>query len=408
MQESLVSNVDAGPRDHGDDEFHLVDHLVTLAQYKKWLIGLPLLFGALGLTLALVMAPKFSSTAVVMPPKQQQSGVAAMLGQLGGLAGAAGGLGGMKNGNELYVGMLSSRTVADQLITRFKLKERYHRQTMDDARKALDRVTEIAVGKKDGLIVISVTDKDPEFAATLANGYTEELMKLTQTLAITEAQQRRAFFEKQLLETKDQLANAEVGLRETQERTGMLMPDTQVGAIITTAAQLKGAIAAKEVQLSAMRTFATGRNPDLLLLQQEIQGMKVQLSKLERNQGGKSGDFMVATDKIPQVGVEYVRSLRNVKYYEAMFEMLAKQFELAKIDEAKDVSSIQVLDKAVPAEREANPRLLKLPAAGLFGGLILAVLIAFAHTNYRRLRTDPGNTVRLQHLALTWKRGRQA
>jgi tyrosine-protein kinase Etk/Wzc len=310
----------------------------------------------------------------------------------------------MKNPNDLYVGMLGSRTVADRLIERFKLKDRYKRSTMDDTRLALDSVTAIASGKKDGLINVSVTDKEAEFAARLANAYTEELIALTQGLAMTEAQQRRAFYEKQLLSAKDQLAEAEVGLRKTQERTGMILPETQVGAIITTAAQLKGAIAAKEVQLEAMRTFATGRNPDLLLLQQELQGMRNQVAKMEKTQSGQAGDFMVATDKIPAVGVDYVRALRNLKYYETMFEMLAKQFELAKIDEAKEASTIQVLDKAVAAEREANPMRAKLFIVAVFGSFLMALVFAFLHAAVRSARADGANQQRLAQLAQSWKR----
>jgi tyrosine-protein kinase Etk/Wzc len=402
MQEPLIAPAPAAAGQ--DEEIRLFDQLIVLARYKKLLIGLPLTLGALGLLLAVLLPAQYASTARLMPPQQQQSGVAAMLGQLGGLAGATGALPGMKNPNDLYVGMLGSRTVADRLIERFKLKDRYQRSTMDDTRLALDSVTEIASGKKDGLINVSVTDKEAEFAARLANAYTEELIALTQGLAMTEAQQRRAFYEKQLLSAKDQLAEAEVGLRKTQERTGMILPETQVGAIITTAAQLKGAIAAKEVQLEAMRTFATGRNPDLLLLQQELQGMRNQVAKMEKTQSGQAGDFMVATDKIPAVGVDYVRALRNLKYYETMFEMLAKQFELAKIDEAKDASSIQVLDKAVPAEKEAKPRRFKFLVGGVFGGFLLAVVLAFLHAAYRSARQAPENQARLQLLAQTWKR----
>lgn len=404
MSEQPGSNTQPNDDANADDEIHLLDLLIVLARYKKLVIGMPIVTGILAMLVSLQMTPIFTSTAKIMPPQQQQSsGVAAMLGQLGGLAGAAGGMAGLKTPNDLYVGLLESRTVADNLIKRFKLKERYEKTTMDDTRNALSAISEFSNGKKDGLISISTNDKDPQFAADLANAYVDELAKLTQTTALTEASQRRLFFEKQLKNARDQLANAEVALRNTQEKTGMIQPDGQVQAIITNVAQLKGTIAAKEVQLNAMRTFAASQNPDLLRTQEELRGLQAQLAKLEKNQPSKAGDFMVPTGKIPEVGIEYVRSLRNVKYYETIFELLAKQFELAKIDEAKDSTLIQLLDKAVPAERKSKPRRGLITQAGLFGGLMLGIILAFMHAAYSGTRQTPESSKRWQQLSIAWK-----
>lgn len=389
-----------------ENEIHLLDLLIVLGRHKKLVLGLPALGGALALTISLLMTPMFTSTAKVMPPQQPSSGMTAMLGQLGGLAGAASGLAGIKSPNDLYVGILESRTVADSLIKKFKLQERYESETMDDTRSALARVSGIASGKKDGLISISVTDKDPNFAAEMANAYVDELTKLTQTMALSEASQRRLFFERQLKDAKDQLANAEVAMRTTQEKTGMIQPDGQVQAIISTIAQLKGTIAAKEVQLNAMRTFATGQNPDLLRAQEELRGLQAQLGRLEKSRPSKDGDFMVPTGNIPEAGIEYVRSLRNVKYYETMFEMLAKQYELARIDEAKDSSIIQVLDKAVPAERKSKPKRALITLVGLLGGGAIGVLLAFACEAYRRSRQNPDSSGRWRELSAAWGRVR--
>ena len=303
--------------------------------------------------------------------------------------------------------MLESRTVADNLITRLKLKERYEKETMDDTRKELAANRVIAAGKKDGFITIAANDKDAQFAADLANAYVDELAKLTQSMALTESSQRRLFFEKQLQESRDQLANAEIALRKTQERTGLIQPEAQVQAIINNAAQVKGAIAAKEVELNAMRTFAAGRNPDLLRTQEELRGLQQQLAKLEKNQPSKNGDFMVPTGKIPEVGVEYVRSMRNVKYYETIFELLAKQFELAKIDEAKESSLIQLLDKALPAERKSKPNRVFITLAGAFVGGILGVLFAFMRAAYSASRRNPESSTRWKQVSMAWNRPRR-
>jgi tyrosine-protein kinase Etk/Wzc len=390
-------------KDEEQDEIHLLDLLIVLARHKKLVIGMPFVIGTLALIASLQMTPIFTSTAKIMPPQQQSSGMAAMLGQLGGLAGAAGGIAGIKNPNDLYVGILESRTVADNLISRFKLQERYESKTMDGARAALAGASQIANGKKDGLISISVSDADPKFAADLANAFVNELTKLTQTMAISEASQRRLFFEQQLKETKDQLANAEIALRTTQERTGMIQPEGQVQSIIASVAQLKGTIAAKEVQLNAMRTFATTQNPELLRTQEELRGLQAQLLKLEKNRPSKDGDSTLSTGRIPEAGIEYVRSLRNVKYYETIFELLAKQYELAKIDEAKDSSMIQLLDKAVPAERKSKPKRAVITLVGLLSGGMLGVLLAFVFELYRRSRQNTESSSRWQELSAAWR-----
>lgn len=399
MSDQAVSNMHPNTCASADDAIHPLDILFILAQRKKLVLGLPLVCGALALGISMIMTPLFTSTAKIMPPQQQQSSsVAAMLGQFGGLAGGAGGIANIKTPNDLYVGLLESRTVADNLIARFKLKERYESKTMDGARRALSGVSEISSGKKDGLLSISTTDRDPQFAADLANAYVEELAKLTQVMALSEASQRRRFFEAQLKDARDQLANAEVALRTTQEKTGMIQPDAQVQAIIGNAAQLKGTIAAKEVQLNAMRTFAARQNPELLRTQEELRGLTAQLAKLESKQQGSDGDFMVPTRTIPAVGVQYVRSIRNVKYYETVFELLAKQFELAKIDEAKESSLIQVLDKAVAAEHKSKPRRLLFALSGLIVGGLLGLVLAVGEAIYKAVRSNPLNRLRWARL----------
>jgi uncharacterized protein involved in exopolysaccharide biosynthesis len=403
MPEQLVSDIQPTADRNTEDEIHLLDLLVILAQHKMLVIGVPIATGTMALIASLLMTPIFSSTVKVMPPQQQTSGVSAMLGQLGGLAGAAGGLAGIKSPNDLYVGLLESRNIADKLITRFKLQERYG-GTMDAARGFLKNSSEISTGKKDGMISITVNEKDPQFAADVANAYVDELIKLTQTMALTEASQRRLFFEKQLMAAKDQLAIAEVALRTTQEKTGLIQPEAQVHAIIANAAQLKGTIAAKEVQLNAMRTFATGQNPELLRTQEELRGLQAQLIKLERSQPSKDEGFMVSTGKLPEVGVEYVRNMRSVKYYETVFELLAKQFELAKIDEAKDASLIQVLDKAIPAEHKVRPKRALITLAGLVFGSVLGILLAFFHSAYTGSRQNPEGRKRWQRLSIALKR----
>ena len=385
-----------------EEGIHLLDVCAALVRQRKIIIILPLVVGALAFTASMLMKPKYVSTAVIMPPQQQSSSVSAMLGQLGGLAGAAGSIAGLKNPNDLYVGMLQSRTIADNLIEKFKLKERFDKDTLDETREKLDKVRALSNGK-DGLIGISVEDKDPKFAADLANAYVTELAALTKGLAITEAARRRVFFEKQLKGAKDELANAEVAMRTMQETTGMLQLEGQVKGIIANEAQLQGTIAAKNVQLQAMRSFATANNPDYMRLQEELRGLQGQLDKLQKGQG-RAGDVMIPSGKIPEVGVEYVRTLRDVKYYETIFELLAKQYELAKIDEAKDSSMIQQLDIAVPAQEKSKPKPIPMTVAGFLGGAVLAILFAILRDGYLSSRRNEKSNGRWLNLQDAWNK----
>ncbi|MBX9266358.1 GumC family protein [Chromobacterium violaceum] len=362
-----------------DDAIDLLAMLSTLARYKHWIMGSTALFALAALAYCLMTKPVFTASGSIMPPQQQNSGVNGLLGQLGGLAGAAGGISGLKNPNDLYIGMLQSRTVANRLITRFQLKERYGQNTLDGTRKTLQSRTAISNGK-DGLISISVDDYDPVFAAQLANGYVDELKRLNQTLAVTDAAKRRLFFEQQLKQTKEQLTNAETALRQTQERTGLVQPEGQLPAIVNSVTQLRANIAAKEVQLEAMRSYATPQNPLYIRTEQELGGLREQLAKLEIGKEN-GGDLMVPTGKVAQSGLEYLRRLREVKYQETIFELLAKQYELAKIDESKDSSLIQVLDTASPPELKSKPQRSMIMLSGLIAGFILGTLGALLHAN---------------------------
>jgi tyrosine-protein kinase Etk/Wzc len=379
---------------HGDDaeSLNLIDVLAIFARQRKVIVAVFTLTMIVAVAAAFLMKPFFVSTAVILPPQQASSAASMMLSQLGGLS-AAGGLAGLKNPNEIYIGMLQSRSIGDRLITEFKLQERYDETTMDETRKEFLKKTTFASGK-DGMIRISVEDNDPRFAAQLANAYVEQLIRLTRTLAVTEAARRRLYFEGQLKTVKNQLADAEVAMRKMQETTGMLQLDAQVKSLIANEAQLQGMIAAKEVQLGAMRSFATVNNPAYVRLQEEVNGLNAQLGKLKKGQESSQGDAMMATRKIPEVGVEYIRSLREVKYFETMFEMMAKQYELAKIDESKDSSVIQLLDSAVAPEKKSGPNRGRLLLGGLFGGLVLAAIIALLRDSYLRMRNDVANEVR--------------
>jgi tyrosine-protein kinase Etk/Wzc len=391
------------PGEDSKDEPSFLELLIVLAKHKVLIAKVTLSVAIASVVISLLLPNIYTGKARVLPPQQAQSTANLLLGQLGGLANIAGNSLGIKNPSDLYVGMLKSRTVGDGIINRFDLKTIYDRATMVEVRIALENKTTISAGR-DGLITIEFDDKDPQRAAAVANAYVEELQKLTQSLAVTEAGQRRLFFEQQLKQAKTDLSNAEVAFKTSQERTGVIKLDDQGRAIIEAVAALRAQVAMKEVELRTVRSFATEQNPDVVRSQQQLAGLRAQLNKLERAQVGGDGDLFVPTGKVPEVGLEYLRGFRDVKYYEAMFELLAKQFELAKIDEARETGVIQVVDQAIPPDRKSKPkRALIVIAATVLAGFI-AVAWAFLREMKERAKHDPLLARRLatlrQHSAL--------
>lgn len=374
MSEQL--EVKAGQAEHDDEGIDILELLIVLAKHKKAIVGTTLVCAALAASISMALPNIYTASTKVLPPQQSQSSATAILGQLGALGGLAGNSLGIKNPSDVYVGMLSSRTIGDRLIKRFELDKVYETRLHSDTLKVLAGVSTFAAGKE-GLINIEVDDKDPKRAAAIANAYVDELRKLMSTLAVTDAAQRRAFFERQLLDAKRKLADSEVELKKTQEKTGLIRPEGQSEVLIAAAANLRAEIAGKEVQLGAMRTFATVNNPEYVRLQQEISGLRAQLNKSETGMNLGRGDISVSTSRMPEVGLEYVRKLRDVKYNEAIFEVMSKQFEIAKLDEAKDSGTLQVLDDAVEPDRKSKPKRTLMVLMGAVLGGFLALCRAF-------------------------------
>jgi uncharacterized protein involved in exopolysaccharide biosynthesis len=369
----------------GEEEFSFLDILIVLAKHKKLVAGLPVVAAVLALGYSLLLPNIYTGTTTILPPQQNQSAAAAMLAQLGALGAVAG----AKNPNDLYVGMLKSRTIADNLSQRFELQRVYKTRMAQDTRNELAGRTNISSNIKDGIITIQVDDTDPKRAAAIANAYVEELHRLTQTLAVTEASQRRLFFEKQLKLAKDGLGDAEVALKQTQETTGLIKLDDQAKVIIEAVARLRAEIAAREVQLFAMRSFVTPRNPNYVQLSEELVGLRAQLVKLEKVTPGVREGISISSGKMPESGLEYIRKLRDVKYYETIFDLLAKQYEIARIDEARDQALIQVLDRAVEPERKSKPKRSVIIVLTTLAAGFAAMLLAVVREALDRARQDP-------------------
>lgn len=389
----------------GGAEKHFLDPLVTLARHRALLLALPLAVGVITAIISLLLPPKYTANVKVMPPQQNQSIAAGLLGQLGPLASAA------ANGkdlslhgpSDLYVVMLHSRTIADALIQRFSLMDFYKAKRHLEARERLDADTQIIISKE-GVISISVTDGDAKRAADMANAYVEELLKLTRTLAVTEAGQRRLFFEHEVQSAGDELSKAEQALKKTQETTGIIQLDNQAKAMIESLSSLRAQIVAKEAQLQAMRSYATAENPELVRLQQELAALRAEMSRMEAGPGGSSVSD-ISVQKVPEAGLEYVRRLREVKYRETLLDLLTRQYEVARIDEAKDAAIVQVLDKAEPPEMRSWPHRTAMVLTAVFLAFLLALVFAFLSESLLRVKTDPQFTMRVQLIKFIVKGG---
>src|ERR1700674_747938 len=390
------------------EAIHFPEPLIVLAKRKAFILKFVVVAAVLSSVAALLLPNIYTGNAKILPPQQNQSMgamAAAALSQLGPLAALAGQGLGVRNPNDVYVGMLQSDTVANALIDRYSLMSVYGKKLRVEARRQLADRSEISAAKN-GVITITVDDRNPQRAADLANGYVEELEKLTKTLNITEAGKRRLFFEREVKMANDSLAGAEVALKQTQEKTGLILLDSQSKAMIESVTSLRAGIAAQEVKVQAMRSFATTENPDLVLAEQELATMRTQLDRLERGRGKRSiAD--VPIENVPTAGLEYVRKLRDVKYHEALFALLAKQYEAAKIDEARDSLIVQQMDKAAPPEKKSGPYRLIIVFTITLLALMVAIVTAFSMESLERAKEDPQFAARLQLFRFYLSRSRK-
>jgi tyrosine-protein kinase Etk/Wzc len=375
-----------------DDEISLFDLLQTVMDNLRLLVLGPLAVGFTALGISFLIPPTYTAKTQFLPPQQQQSAAASMLASLGSLGGLAGAVGGIKNPADQFLSYMKSVTVQDALIDRFKLRERYEVKTKTDARLALKENVRAASGK-DGLISVEVDDKDPRFAAELANAHVEELGKLLGKLATTEAQQRRLFFEKQLTQAKEKLIQSEIDLKSTGV-SGSVLKSNPASAIAAVAS-LQAGVTAQEVKLGAMRGYLAETAPEFKQALNELANLKAQLAKQEKDTPAHSS--MTAQG-------DYVSKYREFKYNETLFELFAKQFEIAKVDEAREGAVIQILDAAQPPERKSKPKktliaMIATLAAGF--ALLLFVLIRQA---LKSASKDQESASKLNQLKASWQK----
>jgi uncharacterized protein involved in exopolysaccharide biosynthesis len=371
MAEDAKKNAPGSP---GQDGVSLVDLVLPLIEsWKLWVFG-SLAVGVLALGASWLMTPTFTARTSLLPPQMQQSGMASALASLGGLAGLAGTAAGMRNPADQFVALMQSVTATDRLIDQFQLLQVYEAKYRFEARRALEQYTRITVGKKDGLISVEVDDESPQRAADMANAYVEELRRMTSVLAVSEAQQRRVFFEKELKEARDQLGKAQQELQASGFNVGALRAEPKAAA--ESYARLKAEITAAEVRMQVLRGTMADSSPEVQRQLAQLSALRAQLARLEQ-----------AADV--NVGPDYLSKYREFKYRETLFDLFARQYEIARVDESREGALIQVVDVATPPEYKSKPkRLFIAVAATLLSLLLLGMFIVVRHF-WRESAVDP-------------------
>lgn len=381
-----------------DDEINLLDLALVLAKKKRFIIKFTLIVAIIAILVSFIMTPIYRAETKILPPQQGGSSMAAqILSQFGGAAGLFGGILPTKTPNELYIGLLKSNSVLDRIIDRFDLIKFYKTKSREKARDILLKSLKAEEEKKSGLISIKFEDKSPKKAAEIANAFVEELKNVNKGLAVSEASQRRLFFEEQLQDVKVALTKAEEDMKTFQEKTGVLQAEAQAKAVIENIALMRAQVAAKEVELRVLKTYTTKNNPDLQKAEEGLRAMRAELAKLE-TKGGNGHNPLMPTGRMPAVGTEYLRKLRELKFNETLYELLLKQYELAKLDEARDATVIQVVDKAQPPEKRYKPKRKLMVTIATVSAFFFSIFAAFFMEFIEKSSSDPENKERIDTL----------
>jgi tyrosine-protein kinase Etk/Wzc len=376
------AELDSGARETAEssNDISMLDLLIVVGARKRFLLISTLAVGTVALMVSLLIPKSYTATITILPPQQASSLSAALLsqvGNLGALGSLAGGSLGLKNPADMPIALLRSRSVEDAMIQRFDLMKLYKSKVPSDARKSLEKHTSIDSNIKDGLIRIEIEDRDPKRASNMANAYVDEYQKFSQHLAIGEAGQRRLFFERQLVEAKNNLANAEEALKASQQKSGMIQLDSQARALIESVAALRAAIAAKEVEIQSLSLSETPSNPDIRMAREQLAALQSQLRRLGGTQSGEDNEMI--------------------------FELLAKQFEVAKLDEAREGAVIQVVDPAVPPDKKSFPKLSLIVPGVTFLWVLLAIFGILFLEGIRVAGQRPADYHKLQAFKAIWR-----
>ena len=390
-------------------DINLLDLLIALGQEKWTLIVVTFLAFLTGVVVSLITPATYVSRASIMPSQQSGGGggggggggLAALAG-LSGLAGMSGIASSIKSSDEMFIALMRSYSVQSSLIDQFKLKERYGARNIEEARLSLSNSVVILADKKSGILLIDAQDRDPEFAAQLANAQVKELNVILSRLAVTEAQQRRAYYEQQIIKTQTKIPQLELEFKEAQKNSGL-----EVASLLSEAGTLPGQIAAKELQLQVLSRFATAQNPDIKRLALEISALRTQMARYELSKKEPKTTEPSKPRQTSQITItnsvqKATQAYNTLKIQEALLDGYVKQLELAKVDEAKEGPAVQVVDEAMAPEMRAKPERKKLVVAYTVTGSIMAFVLAALRALLRHIRSTPAGLQRWGQLKRAW------
>lgn len=395
MEEQEIGSKDAG--------INIYDFLIILLKSRRIIIGITCSAAIITAIISFIIPPVYKAETVILPPQSATSATTQIMSQFGAGGNVAasmllgGGISGMKTPVDYFIAILRSRPVLDRIIDRFNLMGVYGTKSRETAQRNILKIMTAQENRKNGLLYIAIEDKDPNKAANMANAFVEELRNYNKGLALTEAAQRRLFYEEQLKDAKVSLSKTENELKHFMEKSGVLEIKEQSKSALEQMAMLRAQIVAKEVQLKAVRTYATEQNPEFKIVANEIQALKMELGKNESKSGG-GYDALMPLAGMPAKGSEYLRRMRDFKFAETLYELLLKQYESAKLDESRDAAVIQVIDKAVPPENKFKPKRAEMVMIAAIAGFVFSVFFVLAREYFNKLSHHPEYQGKVAHI----------
>ncbi|MBU2529691.1 MAG: hypothetical protein KKD35_01525 [Elusimicrobia bacterium] len=372
-----------------------LDYLIVILKNKNFIFKVTFVSMVLAAIISLFLPSMYRAETKILPPQKSSSSVAMFASQMSGM-GISPSLFGMKGPNSLYVSLLKTKPVLDYVFRDLNLAEELEIESKEGARKILSDGLRIDDDKRSGIITVGFEHRNPKIAADIANSFIGGLRNLNNSLAVTEASQRRLFFEEQLKVAKEALIKSENEMQNFQQKTGTIKIDEQAKAAIEETSLIRAKISGKEVGLRVMKSYATSQNPDLQKLENEVAALKEQLSKLESKKIGD--DSLFSTGKLSVLGAEYIRKMRDFKYNETLYEILMTQYGAAKLDEARDSSIIQVVEKAeVPIKRFKPSRRKIVVNTGLLM-FFFSVFLVFTKDYYKKLKLSTESKSKIEDL----------
>ena len=403
-------------QENTEPDINLLDLLIALGQERWTLIVVTTVAALAGVIVSLVTPATYVARTTIMPSQQSGGGGAGgALGSLAGLAGLASLSGiatSMKSSDEMFIALMRSHSVQSSMIDHFKLKERYGARNVEEARQALTNNVAIVADKKSGMLLVDAQDREPEFAAQLANAQVRELNVILSRLAVTEAQQRRAYYEQQIVKTQTKIPQLELEFKEAQKNSGL-----EVASLLADAGTLPGQIAAKELQLQMLGHFATSQNPELKRLAGEISALRSQMARYELSKveaqkpAATNGDAQKveltnssqSSNNTKAVFVQKAtQSYNTLKIQEALLDGYIKQLEVSKVDEAKEGPAVQIVDEAMVPEMRSKPERKKLVIAFTVAGFCIALFLGVLKAFLRHVQSTEDGRIRFKQLKNAW------